>query len=191
MIDRREALQRIGWMLGGTLSASTIAGVLGGCSAPPEGVAFAARTLTDGRDELVAVLAELIIPETDTPGARAARVHEFADAMLTDWYEAEETARFLEGLRQVQRRAEAAGGAPFNELTEALQVELLTQMEEEAHQWQEAGRQGDEPFFFTIKSFTLFGYYTSEIGATQELRVNPMGEYNGDVPYEEIGRSWA
>ena len=191
MMDRREALQRIGWMLGGTLSASTIAGVLGGCSAQPEGVLFTARTLTEGRDELVAVLAELIIPETDTPGARAARVHEFADAMLTDWYEAEESARFLEGLDDVQQRAEAAGGASFTDLSEAQQVELLTQMEEEAYQWQEAGSQGDEPFFFTIKSFTLFGYYTSEIGATQELRVNPMGEYKGDVPYEEIGRSWA
>lgn len=191
MMDRREALQRIGFLLGGTLSASTVAGVLGGCSAQPEGVEFTARTLTDGRDELVAVLAELIIPETDTPGARMARVHEFADAMLTDWYEDDETERFLAGLEEVDERAQAVGGATFTELSHAQQVALLTQMENEAYDWQDASRQGSEPFFFTIKSFTLFGYYTSEVGATQELRVMPMGEYRGDVPYEDIGRAWA
>lgn len=190
-MDRREALQRIGILVGGTLSASTIAGILGGCSAGPEGAAFAARTLTDGRDELVAVLAELIIPETDTPGARAARVHEFADSMLTDWYEEEETARFLAGLREVDERANADSGAAFTELSQAKQIELLTEMEDEAYAWQEAGQTGNQPFFFTIKSLTLFGYYTSEIGATQELHVNPMGEYRGDIPYEEIGRAWA
>ena len=190
-MDRREALHRIGLMMGGALSASTVAGILSGCSAGPEGAVFAPRTLTEGRDELVATLAELIIPETDTPGARIARVHEFADAMLTDWYEVEEKDRFLSGLAEVETRAEGAAGVSFTKMSNNQQVALLTKMEEEAHAWHEGGRKGDEPFFVTIKSLTLFGYYTSEVGATQELRVMPWGEYRGDVPYEEIGRAWA
>ena len=190
-MDRREALHRIGILLGGTISASTAAGILGGCSAPADEGQFVAQTLTDGRDELVAVLAEHIIPETDTPGARIARVHQFADAMLTDWYEDEEKERFLSGLETVDQRAQTAHGGSFTELSHTQQVALLQQMEDEAQQWQESGQPGPEPFFFTIKSFTLFGYYTSEVGATQELRVMPMGEYRGDVPYEEIGRAWA
>ena len=185
-MDRRTALHRIGVLMGGAVSASTVAGVLGGCRAGTG--ANGPRTLTDGRDELVATLAELIIPRTDTPGARDAGVHEFADNMLTDWYEAEETNRFLEGLREVER---LAGARAFVELDPEEQVEILTRMEEQAEAWRATGSPGDPPFFVTIKSLTLFGYYTSEVGATLELRVNPMGVYEADVPYEQIGRAWA
>jgi len=50
---------------------------------------------------------------------------------------------------------------------------------------------GPQAFFRTMKELTLVGYYTSEAGATRELRVNPMGRYRGDVPYAEIGTAWA
>ena len=46
-------------------------------------------------------------------------------------------------------------------------------------------------FFRRIKELTLLGYYTSEIGAMTELKVNPMGVYRGDIPYRSIGHSWA
>ena len=46
-------------------------------------------------------------------------------------------------------------------------------------------------FMRRLKEYTLAGYYTSEVGATQELQVNPMGMHRGDIPYEEVGRSWA
>ncbi|MXZ16746.1 MAG: gluconate 2-dehydrogenase subunit 3 family protein [Rhodothermaceae bacterium] len=190
-MDRRTALQRIALLMGCTISASTVAGVLGGCSAGRNGVVFEARTLTQGRDELVATLSELIIPETDTPGARAAKVHEFADNMLTDWYDEAEVEEFLAGLEDVQRRAGDYDSASFMDLDPDRQIEILTQMEKEVEVWRENGELGTTPFFQTIKSLTLFGYYTSEVGATQELRVNPMGVYRPDIPFSEIGRAWA
>ena len=157
---------------------------------------FAPKALTAGRDDLVATLAELIIPETDTPGARAARVHEFVDNMLADWYEDADRDHFLAELATVAEKAKAAYSKSFLDLTEAEQTELLTAMEAESIAWMEAlgNGQGDPekpPFFVAMKGLTLFGYYTSEIGATQELRVMPMGVYRGDVPYDEIGRAWA
>jgi hypothetical protein len=42
-----------------------------------------------------------------------------------------------------------------------------------------------------VKELTLVGYYTSEVGATRELRVNPMGRYRGDVPYAAVRTAWA
>lgn len=48
------------------------------------------------------------------------------------------------------------------------------------------------PFFRQLKELTLAGYYTSEVGATEELRWNPApGRYDADVPYSDIGRAWA
>ena len=50
---------------------------------------------------------------------------------------------------------------------------------------------GDDAFFRTLKELVLVGYYTSEEGATQELRMHPMGSWSADVPYSDIGRAWA
>ena len=195
-MDRREAIKRVGVLMGGALSMSTVAGVLGGCQAGPTDVAFVPQALTSGRDELVATVAELIIPETDTPGARGARVHEFIDRMLSAWYEDEERDHFLAELATVDQKTQDAHGKPFLDLTAAEQTDLLTAMEEESIAWMETlGTGGSDPdkppFFVAMKGLTLFGYYTSEVGATQELHVMPMGVYRGDVPYEEIGRAWA
>src|SRR5947208_11607612 len=84
-IDRREALRRAALLLGGALAAPTIAGVLAGCEARrvPDS-AWAPRALTPGQAELVATVAEHILPETDTPGARAVGVHRFLHALRAD-----------------------------------------------------------------------------------------------------------
>jgi hypothetical protein len=50
---------------------------------------------------------------------------------------------------------------------------------------------GRQSFFRTLKELVLVGYYTSEQGATQELRMNPMGAWRGDVPYSEVKQAWA
>ena len=183
-------------LMGGALSMSTVAGVLGGCRAGPATEGFMPQALTSGRDELVATIAELIIPETDTPGARAARVHEFIDQMLSTWYEDEERDHFLAELATVDQQAQDTYGKLFLELSEAEQTELLTALEDAGIAWTESLETGGgdpekPPFFVAMKGLTLFGYYTSEVGATQELRVMPMGQYRGDVPFSEIGRAWA
>jgi hypothetical protein len=187
-MDRREALKRVGAMMGGTLSLPLISGVLAGCGGSAETAGFVPRTLSAAQHELTATLAELIIPTTDTPGARAAGVHEFIDLMLTDWYEAEDRDRFLAGLAALDERARAAHGAAFLDVEEAQQVALLTEMEQAALASTGTGK----PFFALLKEMTLTGYYTSEIGATQELKyVHVAGSYNGDVPYADVGRAYS
>ncbi len=179
-MDRRAALERIVWIMGSTLSVSTASGVLGGCSAGPEGTVFVARTLTGDRLELVAVLAEHIVPATDTPGARDARVHEFIDNMLTDFYGQEEAKRFLAGLAALDARSVRSYEKTFLALDGTAQVALLRTLESEG-----------APFFATVKSLTLSGYYTSEIGATVELHIAPYGSYQADIPFAQVGRTWA
>lgn len=190
-MDRRAALKRVGVLMGGALSASTVAGVLGGCQPGPPGQTFIPQTLSAGQDELVTVLAELIIPETDTPGAKGAQVNEFIDLMLTDWMKADERAAFVDGLAEVERRAQSSTGKAFLSLSLEEQTALLTTLEDEAL---DPGRAPDAvpAFFSMLKQLTLVGYYTSEVGATQELRYERApGRYDGCVPYEDLGRAWA
>jgi len=132
-ITRREAVARTALFLGGTLAASSIAGVRGDAWARAAAPGWRAGTLTAGQSELVATIAEHIIPATDTPGARAAGVHRFIDVILSDYYKDDERKRFLDGLAQLEARAEKELGAPFMKSTAAKQLALLTAIDAEAY----------------------------------------------------------
>ena len=193
-ITRREALARVAVLLGGVISAPTMAGVLDAATRRAWATAqgWAPRTLSPSQLELVAVMAEHIIPRTDTPGARAAGVHRFVDTLLTDHYPAAERDRFLAGLADVDARARSAQGKTFLACAPGQQIALLTELDEAAYPPSGAAAPLPETWFFRrMKELTLVGYYTSEIGASRELRVSPWGVYRGDIPFPPGGRSWS
>jgi len=189
-ISRRRALQQVAILLGGAISAPTVAGVLSTATRRAWAAAptWAPRTLSPAQLELVATLAEHIIPQTETPGARAAGVHRFVDTLLTDHYPAAERDRFLAGLAGVDTQAQSRYGKPFAQSATGQQLALLRELDAAAYA---AGRGEDTWFFRRMKELTLVGYYTSEIGAMQELHVSPFGTYRGDIPYTSVGRAWA
>lgn len=227
-IDRREALRRTALALGGLLSAPTLAAMLAGCDTSPAGEAgWTPRALSSAQGELVATIAEHIIPATDTPGARAVGVHRFIDVMLAEYYPADERAAFLAGLTDVDHRAQAAHGAAFTALAPAQQRDVLTALDREAYAAPVAPtvprpsdeRGGDagggrtenatgaspkavaafvhprprrQPFFRTMKELTLLGYYSSQVGATRELKYAQVpGRFDGCIPFASVGRAWS
>jgi hypothetical protein len=196
LITRREAVSRVAILLGGAISAPTLAGALDAATrrtwtAPrPD---WAPRTLDPGQLELVATMAEHIVPQTDTPGARAAGVHRFVDTLLSDHYPRPERDRFVAGLADVDARTRSRHGKAFVECSADQQVALLTELDEAAYPVTggDAPRSPEAWFFHRIKELTLVGYYTSQIGATQELHPSPFGAYRGDIPYSSVGRAWS
>jgi gluconate 2-dehydrogenase gamma chain len=231
-ITRRDALARVAYLLGGAVSASTVAGLLAGCDGrrSAASAAWQPRTLSQEQSEMVLSMGEIILPTTDTPGARAARVDRFIDTMLTDYHPEALRARFVAGLDRADARARRAFGAGYLELPPERQSELVQALNREAFREQRAQPEvppeqvarprepllqehevhtgaertlptvdadwdpedtGRGSFFRTLKELVLVGYYTSEVGATQELRENPIGIWRADVPYSEIGRAWA
>jgi gluconate 2-dehydrogenase gamma chain len=139
--------------------------------------------------ETLGVIAEMIIPETDTPGAAAAHIPEFADVMLAEWSSEDERARFRAGLADLDARSHAAFGGDFVAGTEAQRVALLTTLDAETQaalraQPPGAGREHapERPFFQQVKALTVFGYFTSEVGATRELHFEVVpGSFNACV----------
>src|SRR5437879_8368233 len=128
LITRREALAQVALLMGGAISAPTLAGALDAATwrawtAPPQN--WAPRTLDARQLELVAVMAEHIVPQTETPGARAAGVHRFVDTLLSEHYPAAERDRFLSGLAGVDAQAQSRYGKRFAESAAAQQVALL------------------------------------------------------------------
>ncbi len=182
MISRREALRNITAGAGATASAlwldrlrllaqnpalhahAAIAGHAQAAAAP-----FTPKALTAAQLEAVATLAELIIPTTDTPGARAALVDRFVDNVMANARPADRE-RFLAGLAWLDTRSTALYGKPFTGATPEQQTELLTKLAAPS------GHAPDDapgvPFFTAIKQMTISGYYSTKIGLEQELGDN-------------------
>ena len=127
---------------------------------------FTPKALSATQLETVATLAELIIPTTDTPGARAALVDRFVDNVMANAAPADKE-RFLTGLAWMDTRSTALYGQPFTAAIPAQQTELLTRLAAPTGQAAE-----DAPgvaFFTAIKVMTISGYYSTKIGLEQEL----------------------
>ena len=157
--------------------------------------AYALRTLNAHQNVTVIQMTDLIIPATDTPGAKAAKVNEFIDVILTEWAENEDKAHFLEGLAGVDKQSNELFGKDFVDAAPAQQLVLLQSMEDVAAS--ERGRremhagntvpkhdqQLKGNFFNVFLGITLLGYYTSEIGFTQELKLEIIpGAQHGCQP---------
>ena len=123
---------------------------------------------------------EMTIPATDTPGARAARVHEFIDLILAEWDGDDDRARFLSGLADVDTRCRDAFGADFLGASAAQRTAVLSGLDAEVTALRAANASPEKHFFQRMRSLTVFGYYTSEVGATQELGYETIpGSFDG------------
>jgi gluconate 2-dehydrogenase gamma chain len=129
-MNRREALQRAGLVLGYAVSAPVLAGIMNGCKAQPE-LPFKPIFLNDNQARLVSELAEIIIPKTDTPGAKDAGVPGFIDKVLSECYKKKDQERYLDGLKAFEEEAKKTMGDSFLDLNPAKQVEFATKMNAE------------------------------------------------------------
>ena len=154
---------------------------------------YTLRTLNPHQNDTVVAMIDQIIPATDTPGAKAARVNEFIDVILTEWANDEERRNFLDGLAAVDKQSNELFGKDFAAASSAQQLALLRVMDDaasltRAEMKRKASNTPDEErdtqlrgdFFIVFKNITLHGYYTSEIGFTQELNLQIIpGAYHG------------
>jgi hypothetical protein len=192
-MDRREALRRTALLMGGVVSAPAILGVLQGCKAKP-GMAWKPEFLNENQASIVSQVAEIIIPRTDTPGAKDAGVPAFIDKMLKECYTAEDQKRFTEGLQAFNDDAKKAYGEDFWELDEEDQAAFVTKVHDAAVQESKDVDSGNRPFILMMKELTMLGFFTSEPGATQVLQyVAVPGAYHGCISVSEAGngKTWA
>ena len=126
-----------------------------------------------------AEVAELIIPETDTPGAKSAGVPEDLIKHLEYNFTEEDRIKFVNSLSQFDE----ISGKSFLSSTPEERTEALTQL---------AKKEGDDNVFNTLKGLTTYLFFTSEKGAKEVLIYDPIpGGYTGCVDYDQVGGAWA
>ena len=197
-MDRREAVLRLTGVLGLTLSAPLLSGLLSGCNTQPkkEGEANGPLLIQNKHRDIITTIAEIIIPQTNTPGAKEAQVPAFILLMLADCYPLKQQKAFFTELEWFDKSATEKYGQGFLECSPPDQEAFVIQEEYKSLALiKEQTKSSDEetiPFFTILKELTLVGYFTSEPGATQALQyVAVPGEFHGSVPLEPNQKAWA
>lgn len=179
-LSRRGLIQRAILLAGGTL----VGGVLTSCATTPEASPPGTYFSTD-QLALLDEVSELMIPETDTPGARSAGVPQYMDRMIAQWGSRETQAQFDTALDEIETRSQSQHQRPFLQLTHQERLLVLT-----AHDGVELAKPNSD--YARLKELVMTTYYLSQPGATKELRFEPVpGAYRGDIPVSEVGRAWA
>jgi hypothetical protein len=137
-----------------------------GLSLTVPGLAAKSPALTTDEWTLIGEVSELIIPTTDTGGALAAGVPDFVKMMLSEWFSAAERENFIAGLHEFSAGASRKYGKKFVELTARQKNQYFGELLATSEGAATAPR---TPFVVLMKRLTIFGYYTSELGATTEL----------------------
>lgn len=190
-MNRREAIRNVAILLGSAISASTLS-ALEGCN--PKGPDNYALQAPETK-KMLAEIVETIIPETDTPGAKAAKVDEFIALMLNDCYKPEDQKLVLDGLKQIDASAQQQFKKPFVDLSADQKTTILTDIDKERVAYNKRDKKNEKDpahYFQILKELTLTGYFTSEPGATKALRYVPIpGKYEGCIPYAKGDKAWA
>jgi hypothetical protein len=189
-MNRRDALGRVAILLGGSVVGANA--FLTGCR-QTEQKAAAGLPFSADRMAFLDEVAETIIPTTDTPGAKAAKVGAFMNTMVSDCYEERDQKTFLAGMDAIDAACQKAHGHGFMKATAEQRNTLLSVIDKEASEYAKKKKPEEPAHYFTLmKQLTLLGYFTSEVGATQALRyVAIPGKYEGCIPYKKGDKAWA
>jgi hypothetical protein len=210
-MTRREAVQRVTALLGGAALAGGD-GLLAfsfDAAAVDQAMARGVDAFTAADVALLDEIAETILPETSTPGAKAAKVGAFMALMVTATYTEPAQRVFRDGLSRLDEASRKAHGVSFMAaspaqrlvLLEALDRDQKTATEERATAPRSrapvasssAPVTDDPPHYFRLmKELALLGYFTSEIGYTQAMRyIEAPGRFDPCVPHAPGDKSWA
>jgi len=189
-MKRRDAIKRTALIMGYAVSASAIAGVMGGCQAD-KALDWTPKFLSATQQKTLSEATERILPKTKTPGAKDVMVDRFIDELMHFIYKPEESKAFSDGLDKLEADAQAAHNSSFADLEDAKKDALLTTAMNAAKAEKEKNPNAEiPPFFSSLKQLTFLGYFNSEEIGEKVLAYDPVpGTYQGCIPLE--GNAWS
>ncbi|TKC04423.1 gluconate 2-dehydrogenase subunit 3 family protein [Pedobacter frigoris] len=128
-MDRRAAVKNMAFLMGGALSATTIGVFLEGCNSPSTKTNDS--LFTDDQQLLITEVADIIIPTTSSPGAKAAGVGPFIAMMVKDCYPDDAQKAFVKGLEDLEKQSKEEFKKSFIEISVEQRQQLLNKLREE------------------------------------------------------------
>lgn len=188
-LNRREILERMAMVSGGVISLTVLSACEANISVDENIENTALKSLSESQLALIGDIADTIIPDTDTPGAKAINIHFFIDELVANWMTAEQRERFLSELSALDTRIISENGNSFSMLSPDARGLVLDQLGAEMVAQNDKSH---KHIYKEIRELTIFGYYTSEVGASIELGFDPLpGAFKGCIPFSDIGKTWS
>jgi hypothetical protein len=128
-MDRREAVKNMAFLMGGALSATTIGVFLEGCNSPS--TKTNGSLFTEDQLKMITEVADIIIPTTKTPGAKAAGVGPFIALMVKDCYPEDAQKAFVKGLEDLEEQSKDEFKKSFLEISVAQRQQLLSKLRDQ------------------------------------------------------------
>lgn len=209
-MNRREALQRVAMILGGSIVGANL--FLEGCTRPA--TKDVAVLFEKDMIERLGDLADAILPPTSTPGAKEAGVGSFIPVMIRDCYTEKEQKAFLDGWTTLDKKCQELKTKNFADLTIDERTEVADALDKEANDFNHKKSEREKDYeeknkvkqnelyrdlefdpkhwFSMFKELTLTGFFNSELGLTKALRyVKIPGKYDGNYPYKKGDKAFA
>jgi hypothetical protein len=190
-MNRREALSSVALLLGGTIIGAEA--FLSGCTTNDKKIGAAGLNFSNDDIAFLDEVGETIIPATTTPGAKEAKIGQFMKTIVTDCYEEKDQKIFTEGMIKLNDASKKKNGKSFLDSSPQERHDLLVELDKEQKEYMGKKKPEDPSHYFRMmKELTLWGYFTSEVGATKALRyIAVPGRYEGCVPYKKGDKAWA
>jgi hypothetical protein len=205
-MDRRTVIKNLALIVGG-------ATLLPSCLHKDGTTYYRLKHITIDADQqqLIADMAETIIPKTNTPGAKDLNLPAFVLKMVDDCYSKKDQQAFLAGLNQFNDMVKQKYGSSFSDLDSKKREEVLNAFEKSikpaAEQPKsikpvnEAGKSIEAPkkkpdvpplnlFYGAVKQQTIFGYTNSQYFMTKQVVYELVpGRYNAHFPAKNVGNN--
>lgn len=207
-MTRRDVIQRVTALLGGAAIAGSdrLLAFTFDDEALAQTMARGVGAFSVSDIALLDEIAETILPETSSPGAKAAKTGAFMALMVTDAYTDLAREVFRDGMRQVDAASVTANGVAFMSASPAQRLALVQSLDREQKEAMDRRLPAptnrapapetpqDEPahYFRMMKELALLGFFTSEVGCTKALRyIESPGRYDPCAPLAPGDRAWA
>ncbi len=189
-MNRRNALKTSFTLAGATFFLGGATFTISSCS-PDTSDGWKPAFFNDNQLKLIAEIVERIIPKTETPGAKDVFLDRFIDENINLNFSPEQKNIFLEQLSVFDQKALEKYNQPFFKISDENKDLILQELFEEAES--QSTQTGSEPHIVhTLKNMTTFGYFTSELIATEVLKYDPLPqEFLGCIDYNQVGGVWA
>ena len=192
VVSRREAIRRAMIAAGATSLISSSVLFNAACASSTQRVQAVQGTPLFSNAEIVWLdeVAETLLPQTQTPGAKAARVGAFMGLMVTDCLSPLEQQEFKVGMSRLEAQCVESHGVGFMSAAPRQRLALLEDLDRARAAAAQAG--GNAHYFHRFKELAVLGFFTSEVGYNQVLRYqeNP-GRYDPCVEYQVGDPQWA
>ena len=180
-VTRRQMIQTMALGCLSLVSTKTLAGIVD-YTRKPEGPVMQGQFLSQFQMRLLRELVEVIIPQTETPGAAATDTHGFIDDQLAHCRSRDEAVKFAADLDSLDKLTSQHWGVSFADLSDGDRQSAMNAIARNEAPFESL----PSSFFSSLKSLTVLGYYSSEAGASEELVYLPVpGGYKGDFKVSE------